>query len=181
MKNKLFAQKMPWWKRALVVIFTISLVVISYAGYAIYNKQNEEKNRLLREISSLKGESEEFKSEIKKLNSELEKTRTAVDTLSKQNEKASQVIAAQDKQITEQDTQINKEEVCRQANDLLLEIKEACDIKPFPGINECIEETEGKLEYLGEENYKKYHLDDKVDNLKELKSRYLPLKNQCEE
>jgi len=78
-------------------------------------------------------------------------------------------------------TELDKEKVCRQANDLLLEIKQACDIKSFPGIDECIEETEGKLEYLGEEDYKKYHMDEKVNNLKELRSRYLPLKNQCGE
>ena len=78
-------------------------------------------------------------------------------------------------------TELDKEKVCRQANDLLLEIKQACDIKPFPGIEECIEEIESTLEYLGEEDYKKYHMDDKVNNLKDLRSRYLPLKNQCEE
>ena len=111
---------------------------------------------------------------MKRLNNETEETKINVSDLSEQNEKASQIIE-------EQNNQIDKEKVCRQANDLLSEIKQACDIKPFPGVNECIEETEGKLDYLGEENYKKYHMDDKVSNLKELKSRYLLLKNQCDE
>lgn len=78
-------------------------------------------------------------------------------------------------------TELDQEKICRQANDLLLEIKQVCDIKLFPGIDECIEEMESTLEYLGEEDYKKYHMDEKVNNLKELRSRYLPLKNQCGE
>lgn len=78
-------------------------------------------------------------------------------------------------------TELDKEKVCRQANDLLLEIKQACDTKPFPGVDECIEEMESTLEYLGEEDYKKYHMDDKVNNLKDLRSRYLLLENQCGE
>lgn len=73
------------------------------------------------------------------------------------------------------------EKICRQVNDLLLEIKQGCDVKPFPGVDECIEEMESTKEYLGEEDYKKYHMEEKVNNLKELKSRYLGLKKQCEE
>jgi len=40
---------------------------------------------------------------------------------------------------------------------------------------------ESKRDYLGEEDYKKYHMDEKVNNLKELRSRYLNLKEQCKE
>ena len=71
------------------------------------------------------------------------------------------------------------QEACTKADILLIEIKAACDIKPFPGIDECISGIESKLEYLGNEDYKKYHLDEKAKNLKELKSRYLEQKENC--
>jgi len=179
MKNKLFVQKMPWWGWVIISVITIFLVVISYTGYAVYNKQNEETNKLLHEISFFKGESEKFNNEIEKLNSELEKARIDADNSSKQSEKASRIIATQAEQITEQDAQIDKEEICRQANDLFLEIKRACGIEPFPGVDKCIEEM--KPEYLSEEECEKYGVNDKINNLKELESQYLPLKNQCGE
>ncbi|MBU4265228.1 hypothetical protein KKE47_04130 [Patescibacteria group bacterium] len=153
-------------------------VLIGFTGYTFYNKQEEEKNKLLQEVSSLKSEVKNLNS---KLNSKTEELETVTNNLSKQDEEFSHILGVQNKQIVEHNTQADKEEVCRQANDLFLKIKQACDVKPFPGTDECIEELESKLEYLGEENYKKYHMDEKVDNLKELRSRYLTLKNQCGE
>lgn len=167
MEDKPLIKLIPWWGWVMIALVAIAPVLIGSTGYIIYNKQNEEKNRLLDEVSSLRNE-------VENLNSEMEEAKIDIDNLSGQNENASQAIERQDNQI-------DKEEVCRQENDLLLEIKQACDIKPFPGIDECIEEMESTLEYLGEENYKKYHMDEKVNNLKELRSRYLPLKNQCGE
>ena len=95
-------------------------------------------------------------------------------------------------------TELDKEKVCRQANDLLLEIKQACDIKPFPGIDECIknvereikriENKEGSLSVLDEEHLQSYGIYDRLNKQRELlieltglKSRYLPLENQCGE
>lgn len=95
-------------------------------------------------------------------------------------------------------TELDKEKVCRQANDLLLEIKQACDVKPFPGIDECIknveceiekiENREGSLSVLDEEHLQSYGIYDRLDKQRELlieltglKSRYLVFKEQCGE
>jgi len=156
-------------------------VIAGFTGYIVYNKQEERKNKFLNETSSFKSEVEKLNSEIEKLSNELEKAKVNANNLSNQNEEFSQVLVTQDKQITEQNAQADRERVCGQANDLLLEIKQVCGVQPFPGVNECIEQAESPLEYLGEENYKKYGIDEKVNNLKELKSRHLNLDEQCKE
>ena len=144
--KKLPIKRLSFGKWVVVITITIIMAIIGYAGYTIYNKQNEEKAKLLDEISSLKNE-------VENLDSKIEEAKADVDDLSEQNERALQAVE-------QQDNQINKESICRQVDDLLLEIKQACDIKPFPGVNECIEKM--KPEYLSEEDCEKYGINDKI-------------------
>lgn len=86
------------------------------------------------------------------------------------------------KQVTQEETiselqdKLIKEEICREADRLLTEIKEACGITPFPGIDECITKRLGYYQETG----RTAELN-RANQLKELKPLYLSAKSQCEQ
>ncbi|MBU1071503.1 hypothetical protein KKG65_03810 [Patescibacteria group bacterium] len=145
-------------------LFAISLFVIYYV-VSIYLPQKKLAKNL----------------EMAQIQAELQKQRDETEALKKENAELQEDLKKNDELVTTIKNESDKNAICGEANDLLLEIKQACNVKPFPGVDECIAETESKLEYLGEEDYKKYHMDTKVENIKDLRSRYLLLKSQCEE
>lgn len=152
-----------------VITSMILILFFLLGGFLLFGlwKLNNEVKTVSEEASSLRNEVGELISEINELKEDKNSTM-------EQTEEVEEILG-------ESESMIDKEKVCREAEDLLLEIKQNCDVKPFPGIDECIAEIESKKDYLGEEDFIKYHMDEKLSRLKELKSQYLPLKTQCEE
>ncbi len=81
----------------------------------------------------------------------------------------------QEQTISELEDKLAKEEACREADRLLIEIKETCGIMPFPGIDECIHYREEELRDYDRPADWRYH----PDKLKSLKSQYSIFNNQC--
>jgi hypothetical protein len=168
------------WKRILV-INVILFVIIGYAGYSIYSKQNEKIENLLLESSTLKGSSDRLENEIEDLN-----VKTSEDKV-RQGEKTAQTI----NEIKES---ADRNDICRQADNLLLEMKVLCDDVEE---DQCIDDTEveiakienreGSLSVMSDEELEKYGIFKKLSGLKEkleklssLKNEYVVVNSQCE-
>ena len=97
-----------------------------------------------------------------------------------QAEKQEEVLgteqAEEEEQVQEIEKEIEKERACREANELLVEIKEVCGMRPFPSIDECIKQRIERAEVeLKESNL------NRANKLKELKSQYIVFRDQCNE
>jgi len=84
------------------------------------------------------------------------------------------IIDQQRQTIENQQSLIDREKACRKANELLIEIKEACGITPFPGMDECITK---RINWYTETN-NPFEINS-ANRLKELKSQYLELRQNC--
>ena len=81
----------------------------------------------------------------------------------------------QEQTISELQSHLAKEKACREADKLLIQIKETCGIFSFPGIDECIARRR--------QFYSENHLQKEIDRaniMLELKPLYLSAKAECE-
>lgn len=81
----------------------------------------------------------------------------------------------QEQTVSELQAKLSKEEMCREGDRLLIEIKETCGVMPFPGLDECI--TKRLNDYQSSKNSFEINT---ANRLQELKPFYLSAKAKCE-